>query len=52
MITGWVGGVQKGQNIDYVIYGQSLSKLVKNNDKSNLIKKAGIFKLLEDTIPS
>ena len=24
MITGWVGGVQKGQNIDYVIYGQSL----------------------------
>ena len=25
MITGWVGGVQKGQNIDYVIYGWSLS---------------------------
>ena len=24
MITDWVGGVQKGQNIDYVIYGWSL----------------------------
>ena len=27
MITGWVDGVQKGQNIDYVIYGWSLIKL-------------------------
>ena len=26
MITDWVGGFQKGQNIDYVIYGRSLSK--------------------------
>ena len=25
MITDWVGGVQKGQNIDYVIYEWSLN---------------------------
>ena len=23
LITGWMGGVQKGQNIDYVIHGWS-----------------------------
>ena len=26
MITGWVGGVQKGQAIDYVIFEWSLGK--------------------------
>ena len=27
MITDWVGGVQKGQNIDYVIFERSLMSM-------------------------
>ena len=32
MITDWLGGVQKGQNIDYVIFEWSLKKLEKFYD--------------------
>ena len=28
MITGWVGGVQNGQNLDYVTHGQSLMSIL------------------------
>ena len=27
MITGWLGGVQKGQNVDYIICGRSLNEM-------------------------
>ena len=36
MITGWVDGVQKSQNLDYVIYGWSLMQKSKGR---NLNKK-------------
>ena len=33
MITGWVGGVQRGQNIDYVIFEWSLPDPTRNISK-------------------
>ena len=45
MITDWVGGVQKGQNIDYVIYEWSLSTLLEetNGTGRDLCSKWAIF---------
>ena len=50
MITGWVGGVQKGQNIDYVIYGRSLIHL--ESKQTALIVIYAINFLLEGQIIS